>query len=295
MKPIFGVCIPNFGNNLSTESVSTIASEAEEMEYESVWVTDHLLLPVSQKYPYGNIFETLSTMSFIAGITERVKIGSSVIVLPMRETVQVAKSLATIDVLSKGRVIAGFAAGWCREEFENLGMNFRNRGKRLDESLKLIKTLWRGGEIVFEGKYYNIKSGIFEPTPTQPGGPPIWLGGNSEAALQRALRLGDGWHFTGIPLNQLVERLEGKTLPETFVISGRLTVDFTGKSPRLVKIRTGEERAIVSGGIDQVIEQLGQYIDRGVTHFAIYFGDKPAQRYLTDMEIFSKEVIPTYV
>lgn len=295
MKPVFGVCIPNFGNNLSIQSVSTVASEAEEMEYESVWVTDHLLLPSSQKYPYGTILEILSTMSFLAGITERVKIGSSVIVLPMRETVQVAKALATIDFLSNGRVIAGFAAGWCEEEFRNLGMNFHNRGKRFDESLQLIKTLWRGGEAVFEGRYYQIKSGIFEPRPLQPGGPPIWIGGNSDKALQRALKHGQGWHFTGIPLNQLEQRLQGRKIPEGFVLSGRMTIDFTGKSPRLVKSRTGEERAILSGSVDQISEQLSEYVDRGIRYFAIYFGDKPADRYVKDMELFSKEIIPSYI
>lgn len=295
MKPVFGICVPNFGNNLSAEAVAEVASKAEEMEYESVWVTDHLLLPASQRYPYGNIFEILSTMSYLAAITDWVKIGSSVIVLPMREPVQVAKALATIDVLSKGRVIAGFAAGWCEEEFQNVGMNFKNRGKRFDESLQLIKTLWRGGETSFQGRYHNIKSGIFEPKPFQPGGPPVWIGGNSEKAFERALKLGSGWHFTGIPVEQLDERISGKKIPDNFVLSGRLTVDFTGKSPSRVKARSGEERVILSGNIDHVVEELGKYLERGISHFAIYFGDKSADKYINDMERFSKEVIPSYI
>ncbi|MEM1948002.1 MAG: TIGR03619 family F420-dependent LLM class oxidoreductase [Candidatus Caldarchaeum sp.] len=295
MKPSFGVCIPNFGNNLSPKAVSAIATQAEEMEYDSVWITDHLLLPSSQRYPYGKIFETLATMAYVAALTERVKIGSSVIVLTMRETVQVAKSLATIDVLSGGRVIAGLGAGWCEEEFQNVGMNFQNRGKRFDESILLMKKLWNGGEISFQGRYYKIVSGVFEPKPVQLSGIPIWVGGNSERALQRALNLAEGWHFTGIPLNLLDQRLAGKNIPQNFVLSGRVTVDFTGKSPKIVKTRAGEERSIISGDVEEVVEQIGEYLERGISYFAVYFGDKPADKYIKDMELFEEEVIPGYV
>ncbi|MEM2024274.1 MAG: TIGR03619 family F420-dependent LLM class oxidoreductase [Candidatus Caldarchaeum sp.] len=295
MKPVFGVCLPNFGKHVSAETVARVAEEAEEMGYDSVWATDHLILPPSHRYPYGNILEALTTMAYVSSVTEQVKIGSSVIILPMREPVQVAKALASIDFLSGGRVIAGFGAGWSAEEFQNIGMNFNNRGRRFDEALKLVRTLWRGGEVSFKGRYYSVESGVFEPRPVQPGGPPVWVGGNSEKAFNRAVALADGWHFTGIPLETLAQRLHRFQPKNGFTISGRLTIDFTGKSPRLTKSRLGEDRVILSGNFDYVSDVLEDYLEQGVTYFALYFGDKPADQYVKDMEAFLREVAASYV
>jgi len=294
MKVEFGVCLPNFGNNLSVEGVKQVAVEAEEMGFDSVWATDHLLLPKTQRYPYGNIFEALTVMAFAAAVTEEVKIGSSVIVLPMREPIQVAKALAAIDHLSGGRVIAGFGAGWCEEEFSNLGMNFHNRGKRFNEELELIKTLWRGGEVTYGGRYYSIKSGVFEPRPVK-GMIPIWVGGNSLKALQRALKYGDGWHFTGMPVENVNSVLSIAEAREGFVFSGRLTVDFTGKAPRITKAASGEPRAILSGDVDYVSEMIDRYVEARVNYFVLYFGDKPADQYINDMNLFTRDVAPSYV
>jgi alkanesulfonate monooxygenase SsuD/methylene tetrahydromethanopterin reductase-like flavin-dependent oxidoreductase (luciferase family) len=176
LRAKFGVCLPNFGKHLSVDAITTVAAEAEEMGFSSVWATDHLIIPSTFKYPYGNILEALTTMTLAATATEEVNIGSSVIVLPMREPVSVAKALAAIDVISRGRVIAGFGAGWCEGEFKNLGQNFRNRGRRLDEAITLFRTLMRGGSVTFKGKYYTVHEGLFEPKPVQPGGPPVWVG-----------------------------------------------------------------------------------------------------------------------
>lgn len=295
MRIEFGVCLPNFGKHLSPKSIDVIASEAEELGYESVWITDHLLLPPTQRYPYGSILEAITTMAHVASVTEEVKVGSSVLILPMREPVQVAKALAAIDVLSGGRVVAGFGAGWCEEEFQNLGMNFRNRGRRFDEALQLIKQLWQGGEVSFKGRYYKVEAGIFEPAPAQNGGPPIWIGGNSEHALRRAMKHGQAWHFTGITLDTLSERVSNISKTEGFKISGRFTVDFSGKTPQVVKVRAGENRAILTGSPNKIIDTIEQYINLNVTHFALYFGDKPAEDYVKDMEKFSKEVMPGYI
>ncbi|MDW7977272.1 MAG: LLM class F420-dependent oxidoreductase [Candidatus Caldarchaeum sp.] len=295
MRPLFGVCLVNFGNHVSASSLIKSAEESEEMGYDSVWATDHLLMPSSMKYPYGRIIEPLAAMAVAASTTEDVKIGSSVIILPMRQPVQVAKALASIDLISGGRVIAGFGAGWCREEFQNLGVDFHNRGRRFDEAIALVKALWKGGEVSFKGRYYNVEAGFFEPTPAQKNSIPIWVGGNSEKALKRALTLAEGWHFTGLPVERAEHMLKNIKIPEGFVVSGRLTVDFSGKSPRLTKSRSGEERAIVSGDVDYVVETLSNYVDLGVSYFVLYFGDKPIEQYVKDMERFVREVAPSYV
>ncbi|MEM1943426.1 MAG: LLM class F420-dependent oxidoreductase [Candidatus Caldarchaeum sp.] len=295
MKPSFGVCLLNFGNYVSAQSILKTAQESEEIGFDSVWATDHLLMPPNMRHPYGRIIEALTAMSFAASATEYVKVGSSVLVLPMREPVHVAKSLASIDVVSGGRVVAGFGAGWCREEYRSLGMDFHNRGKRFDEALSLVKTLWKGGEVRFSGRYYNVEAGVFEPAPAQRDGIPVWIGGNSDKAFRRALSHGDGWHFTGMPVEKVKTLLGNASLRQNFIVSGRLTVDFSGKSPRLTRSRLGEERVIVSGDVDYVIETLSKYIDVGVSYFVLYFGDKPVDQYVKDMEKFAREVAPSYV
>jgi probable F420-dependent oxidoreductase len=294
LRAKFGVCLPNFGKHLSVDAITTVAAEAEEMGFSSVWATDHLIIPSTFKYPYGNILEALTTMTLAATATEEVNIGSSVIVLPMREPVSVAKALAAIDVISRGRVIAGFGAGWCEGEFKNLGQNFRNRGRRLDEAITLFRTLMRGGSVTFKGKYYTVHEGLFEPKPVRPGGPPVWVGGNSKAAFDRAVRLGDGWHFTGLSVEKAASLLENTKLREGFTVSGRFTVDLSGKSPKVTRASSGEERVILSGVPDEVSDMIGEYIEKGVEYFVLYFGDKPVQEYVKEMQAFSRDVIPSY-
>lgn len=294
MTAKFGVCLPNFGKHLSIKAVTTVAVEAEEMGYSSVWATDHLIIPQKFSYPYGTILEALTTMTLAANETEEVSIGSSVIVLPMREPVSVAKALAAIDIISGGRVIAGFGAGWCEGEFDNLGQNFRNRGRRLDEAIQLFRTLMRGGQVNFSGKYYRVQEGLFEPKPVQTGGPPVWVGGNSKAAYNRAVRLGDGWHFTGLSVEKAASLLENTKVREGFTVSGRFTVDLSGKSPKLTRAASGEERAILSGKPDEVSDIIGKYLEKGVTYFVLYFGDKPAQEYVKDMQVFAQDVMSSY-
>ena len=293
----FGVCIPNFGDRCDKKAIVDVAKKAEELLYDSAWVTDHILLPKNLSYPYGRIFEPLVTLAFVAGITDRIKLGTSMIILPMRNPVITAKEIASIDNLSGGRVIAGFAVGWAEEEFRNLGVGdlFKKRGKLLEEQIKLVKKIWSEREISFEGRFYRITSGISDPRPLQSGGPPIWLGGNSEYAVKRAVRIADAWQFTGIPLEELEARMEiiRKGNRRNFIISGRFTVDMTGKSPRESRAASGGRRVIISGDAQAVINQLEQYLERGTSYFVLSFGDKDSASLIKDMEKFHSEVIPS--
>jgi alkanesulfonate monooxygenase SsuD/methylene tetrahydromethanopterin reductase-like flavin-dependent oxidoreductase (luciferase family) len=139
-----GVCIPNYGETSTAYSLKAIAVEAENLGYDSVWCTDHILMPRNSGTPYERIFESLSSLAYVACATSRVKLGISSLITPMRNPVIVAKQLATVDNLSKGRVLLATSAGWNESEFFQLGSNFHKRGKRLDESIRLIRNLWSG-------------------------------------------------------------------------------------------------------------------------------------------------------
>ena len=144
--------------------------------------SDHIL--VGSAYPrYGTLYEALSTLAWVAAKTERLKVGTSILVLPMRHALLAAKQIATIDDLSEGRVMSGLGAGWNKQEFELVGANFSRRGRVLDESIRAMRTLWTAERPSFAGEFYRFEDSLFFPKPAQPGGPPIWIGGNSDAAI----------------------------------------------------------------------------------------------------------------
>ena len=188
-----GVCVPNYGESCSVEALRTVAAEAEKRGYDSIWCTDHVLMPKNSGTPYEKIFESVTTLAYLAATTNRLRLGISSLITPMRNPVVVAKQLATIDNLSNGRLIAT-SAGWNETEFSHLGSNFHNRGKRLDESIQLIKDLW-AGKTHFQSSVLlpKFKDAVFEPTPVQQT-LSIWIGGSSQAAMKRAATLGDAWH-----------------------------------------------------------------------------------------------------
>lgn len=198
----FGVCVPNYGQTGSTEAILTIASEAERIGFDSVWSTDHILMPRNSRTPYERIFESITTLAFLVAETRRVMLGISSLVMPMRNPVIVAKQLATIDNLSNGRVVLATGAGWNEIEYSFLGANFHNRGKRLDESIRLIRDLW-SGKTDFRSKVLpqKFRDAVFEPKPVRDK-LTIWIGGTSPAAMKRAAMLGDGWHPNAQPLDK---------------------------------------------------------------------------------------------
>ena len=204
-----GVHVPQWGRDATRDGVLSVARAAEAAGLDSVWVADHLVHPLrsATAYPYRDdgapfaaadgFLEAFTTLAAIAGATERIALGTSVLVLPMREPLQTAKTIATLDVLSQGRVILGVGAGWWEAEFAALGAPFERRGRRLDEQIAIMRALWRDGALAHRGEFYEFDELACEPRPLQPGGPPIWIGGMSPAGLRRAGRLGDGWHAIG--------------------------------------------------------------------------------------------------
>ncbi|MCS7251799.1 MAG: LLM class F420-dependent oxidoreductase [Anaerolineae bacterium] len=261
-----GVCLPNYGRASSPEAICEVAQAAEALGFDSIWTTDHILVPEAYEEPYGRIFETWTTLAYVAALTRRVRLGTSILILGLRNPVLVAKQAATLDQLSNGRLILGIGAGWLASEFENLGMSFRRRIRFLEEGILLMRTLWTTPRPRFEGRFFRIRDAVFEPPPVQSGGPPIWIGGNTEAAVQRAARLGDGWHPVGLDpetLRARVAQLREQSAGRSLRVVCRMYVALGSSLPLVYTSPTGEPRMRLTGSLEQIAEGLRQLQEAG--------------------------------
>ncbi|MCQ3978969.1 MAG: LLM class F420-dependent oxidoreductase, partial [Anaerolineae bacterium] len=203
-----GIRLPSAGAKVSPENLVTAARWAEALGYHSVWVSDHVALPekVDSFYPYdpqgrwpypANTpwLDPLLALAWAAAVAPSVKLGTSVMVVPLRQPILLAKQLSSLDFLSGGRVILGVGAGWMEEEFDLIGVPFERRGPRTAEMIALVRAFWRGEPVNFQGEFYEAADCQMAPRPVQPTIPVVW-GGHTDAALKRVARVGDGWHPT---------------------------------------------------------------------------------------------------
>jgi probable F420-dependent oxidoreductase len=205
----YGFYLPTRGHTATPEALTALVQRGEALGFSSVMIADHVVFPatIASKYPYtvtgafpggGDALEQLALMAFVAGQTRTLRLVSSVMILPYRNPVVTAKALATVDVLSGGRVTAGVGVGWLREEFDALAApDFDRRGAVSDEYLRIFKLLWTESPASFRGDFYRFEGVRCLPRPVQRPHPPIWVGGHSPAALRRTARHGDGWHPVG--------------------------------------------------------------------------------------------------
>lgn len=285
----FGVILPSFGEQASRLTLVDTALAAESHGFESVWVTDHLALPEVDADRFGHIFEALTTLGYVAGCTSRVRLGVSALVLPQRNPVEVAKEVATLDALSGGRMIMAVAAGWSEGEFANLGYSFHNRGKRLDEAIKVLRTIWRGSRAVsFSGKFYQFEKMVISPGSLQPGGPPLWVGGDQALSLNRALAFGDGWHPNSRPPEVLRNELDAvwsQLQRRPFAIALRMRLRFSEEPQDAVPL---------SGTPQQIIDRLSAYQQAGMNYALVHFeAESQADRERAILR-FSREVMPAF-
>ncbi|MHA1984264.1 MAG: LLM class flavin-dependent oxidoreductase [Candidatus Hodarchaeales archaeon] len=194
LKLKFGYCIENYANYLSIDNLIMTARLLDESNFHSLWTTDHILMPKGTRLPvYENISEAIATLAFLTGYTKNVRLGVSTLVLPLRNPILVAKQLATLDFLSQGRMVSSFGVGWADQEFGFLKKNFKDRGKRVDNDLELIKALWSGASS-FEGNDYSYDDASFSPITEKINESLFLIAGNSKFALKRSIRYGNGWH-----------------------------------------------------------------------------------------------------
>ena len=206
----FGFSLQGRGVLAGREAITTLAKRADALGYDSIWITDRLLIPVHTRtaYPYSSTgafplgpdepwLEALTALTYLATITERIRVGTSVLVVPYRNPVHTAKALATADYLSGGRVIFGAGIGWWREEFESLGVPFADRAARTLEYLRIMKAIWTGETAEFHGRFVSFDPIWSYPKPVQKPHPPVLLGGESEHTLRRVVEFCDGWFPRG--------------------------------------------------------------------------------------------------
>jgi probable F420-dependent oxidoreductase len=193
----FGLSLPHFWQVASPVAIRRVAQRAEQLGYEGIWVSDHIVIPDSAVDRFGSVFyEPLTVLGFAAACTSRIRLGTTVIIVPYRNPLVTAKVLSTLDVLSGGRVTAGLGVGWTEDEFKALGVPFKERGALSDEYIAVFKALWTQDKPTFRGQYMHFDNIAFEPKPVQKPHIPMWIGGNSKRAIRRAVALGDGWHPT---------------------------------------------------------------------------------------------------
>lgn len=183
-----------------------VAKRGEEAGFESFWMPEHLVMPteVPNLYPYTpgwvppitektQLYDPWVTLGWVAAQTETINLGTGVFILPLRHPLYTARQVATLDMISRGRVLLGVGAGWQPQEFDYVGLGFKNRGRRMEECFEVLRKLWTQPVIEHHGEFFDFGPCTFEPKPTRPGGPPIMVAGNSEIALRRTGQFGDGW------------------------------------------------------------------------------------------------------
>ncbi len=288
-----GICLPHYGKAMQPAGMRIFAERAEELGFDSLWVTDHILVPKARDMLYKeNMLESLSALNYLAGVTSRIKIGTSVIVLPYRNPIPVAKALATADVLSGGRVIFGAGVGALEAEFRALNANFEERGQVADEYLRVIRSLWTEPAADFQGKYIAFKDMFFSPQPVQRPHPPIWIGGSTRRAGRRAVELGDAYHGTSITVDQFadiagyirtISERTGRAEPPA--INVRMPVYFDQPLP---EGRVGG----LAGADAAVADQASAYIEAGAEQVIFGLPDLRFDEAMQQMERLSNQVNP---
>jgi probable F420-dependent oxidoreductase len=268
----FGLSLPHFGHVASPEAIRRVARGAEQLGYDGIWVSDHIVIPASAADRFGSMFyEPLTVLGFAAACTAKIRLGTTVIILPYRNPLVTAKVLTTLDVLSGGRVTAGMAVGWTEDEFKALGVPFQERGALSDEYIAAFKALWTQDRPAFHGHYVHFDDIAFEPKPVQKPHIPIWIGGNSKRAIRRAVALGDGWH----PTRPLPEDVKAGVayLDEVCGQRGRDPRALTIAIREPLKFSDGAEasgrRRPLLGGTQKIIDDIGHYRDAGVQYFVL--------------------------
>jgi probable F420-dependent oxidoreductase len=313
----FGISIPSAGAMASPENMRAVVQAAERFGYESVWVSDHVIAPEKPDsvYPYGGggpfaapgagtYYEPLTTLAWIAGGTERVRLGISVLVIPLRNPVYAAKTIATLDALSGGRVILGIGVGWLNEEFEALGeTRFAQRGPITDEWIEIYRKLWAQDAVASHaGAHYQFGPLRSAPKPAQRPmqqgqrwpGPPVWVGGNTRPALRRTARLGDGWQGLRTTVDETRACLE--QLQEMLAQVGRTREELTISSRLNVSVKANPDATLdydIAGDPDLAAERVGRYQALGCSDFMLIAQPRDSvPGMIESLEWFATEVRP---
>jgi probable F420-dependent oxidoreductase len=254
-----GIHLPQAGPAASPDSLRRAAVQAEQLGFSDIWVSDHIAIPRDAPYPPSKyIYEPLTALTWAAAATERIRLGTTVLVVPLRRPVVLAKILSSLDLLSGGRLIVGAACGWLREEFDALGVPYEKRGPWTDESLDLIRRCWQDDPIDFDGSVTGAHLVDIRTKPQPTRRIPIWIGGHSPPALRRAIERGDGWHGgfqSAEQLAPLIDTLREGRPEESFTLSLRTRWDALADSDTEILKELEECRSV---GIQHFVSEPRQ-------------------------------------
>jgi alkanesulfonate monooxygenase len=305
-----GLAIKNFVGPTETPDVDGIlkySQRAEELGFESLWAWDHVILGVEPSFP---ILDAIGILTAIAARTTRIKLGTGILVMPLRNPTVAAKAIGTLDVISKGRLILGVAAGWYAREFDAVGVPFKQRGKLFERNLEILTRLWTEDRVTLQRDEFNLREAVMRPRPVQSPRPPILIGGYVDAVLKRAATTGDGW-LTYFYTPESFTRSWNKVLgfareagrdPKTLTSTNQLAI-LVGKSraeteaPMRQWLQTEWDVAAwsestiehaVRGSVAECVEQLRAHVATGVDRLILIpYRYEPEQ-----VEIIAREILP---
>ena len=304
----YGFALPK---STDGDALLRFARAVEELGFESVWMGDHIVLPTEEtdQYPYtpdGRFvarpddpqLDTLVTLSYIASATERILIGSTVVIVPYRNPILQAKMFATLDVLTKGRAMCGVGVGWLEKEFDVLGASYADRGPVTDEYLQIFRTLWSDDEPEFHGEHYDFDGIYFAPKPVRDRHIPIWVGGHTRRAIRRTVKYGDAWHPTRqspqfveshLPYLRRFSEESGRD-PDEITISLKRTLHFTDMGAEEGASNRSNSALIASTG--EVIEDVNVCAEIGIQQLTFDFRTPDVDDCIRTMEHFANSVAP---
>lgn len=271
-----GIHLPQYGRAASPAAIRAVALRAEQLGFTDVWVSDHVVQPAGQGYPSAYLYEPLLTLAWAAAVTERVGIGTSVLVVPQYHPLQLANSLASLDRLSGGRLTVVAGVGWSEGEFAALGQDFHTRGARMDEAIDIMRLVWSRDPATFHGRHYSFDDIRVLP---QPGRTiPIWIGGTSQPAFDRAAQRGDGYQGISTAPDELASIVAGihaaRPANDDFVVSYRTGWDPQGMDPA------------------QIRDECAAYAEAGVEHVVAAPWRSDADEWIRSMELLVEIVEP---
>ncbi|WP_091531767.1 TIGR03619 family F420-dependent LLM class oxidoreductase [Microlunatus soli] len=252
------VVLPNESPLMPPGQLVDLAQQAEELGFRTAWLPDHLLPPGEFGATFGGVYEPLMTLGHLGALTDRIRLGTSVLVVPLRDPFLLAKQLATLQQLSAGRIVLGAGVGWSQQEFAAVGADFGRRGAITDDALALLRHLFGGGSAPYEARRFGYTEGVFAPLPEQPV--EIMIGGNSDAALRRAARFGDSWQ--GIP-----------AAPAAFAERAGRLADLAGDRTVAAGLRIGWQGGASGTTAEQLAGEVLEYAAVGADRVAVHFGD----------------------
>ena len=284
----FGVFLPSHGPAKSPQAVKQVAQAAEQAGFDSLWAADHVL--VHERFSDFCMIETFVTLGYVAAVTETITLGTTVLVLPQRDPILAAKQAAAVDQYSNGRLILGIGVGWMEDEYRYLRTDFSQRGRMMDEWIDVMRVLWSEEQPAFQGEWISFEESAFEPKPAQEGGPPLTIGGLSDAAIRRAATKGHGWQPIQIGPDEVAA---GVAKLRAWADGEPRTVIFHARAE--LGDQADPEVSLIRGSMYSINDLIGRYAEAGVEHMLFDFNTTPTAGAIQDqMERIASEVFPVH-